>query len=68
LWRLSLLYPVPEPAIRSVREEDWAQAWKRFYRPVRIGQRVILAPAWESVESQPGDVGVRLEPGMAFGT
>ena len=68
LWRLSLLYPIPEPAIRTVREEDWAHAWKRFYKPMRIGQRVILAPAWEEVESQPGDVVVALEPGMAFGT
>ncbi len=68
LWRLSLLYPIPEPAIRTVREEDWAHAWKRFYKPMRIGQRVILAPAWEEVESRPGDIVVALEPGMAFGT
>lgn len=68
LWRLSLLYPIPEPAIRTVREEDWAHAWKRFYKPMRIGRRVILAPAWEEVESQPDDVVVALEPGMAFGT
>jgi len=68
LWRLSLLYPIPEPTIRTVREEDWAHAWKRFYKPMRIGQRGILAPAWEVVESRPGDIVVALEPGMAFGT
>lgn len=68
LWRLSLLYPIPEPAIRTVREEDWAHAWKRFYKPMRIGKRVILAPAWEAVESRPEDLVVALEPGMAFGT
>jgi ribosomal protein L11 methyltransferase len=68
LWRLSLLYPIPEPSVRVVREEDWAHAWKKFYKPMRIGQRVLLVPAWEEVESQPGDIVVKLEPGMAFGT
>lgn len=68
LWRLSLLYPIPEPTFRTVRTEDWANAWKKFYHPMRIGRRVLLAPAWEDVEGLPGDVIVRLEPGMAFGT
>ena len=68
LWRLSLLYPMPEPVARTVREEDWAHAWKQHYRPLRIGRRVLLTPAWEEPEAQPGDLVVRLEPGMAFGT
>jgi ribosomal protein L11 methyltransferase len=68
LWRLSLLYPIPEPTVRTVREEDWAHAWKKFYKPMRIGNRVLLVPAWEEVESQPDDIIVKLEPGMAFGT
>ena len=68
LWRLGLLYPMPEPVVRPVREEDWAHAWKRHYRPMRIGRRVLLTPAWEKPEPLPGDLVVRLEPGMAFGT
>jgi ribosomal protein L11 methyltransferase len=68
LWRLSLLYPIPEPAVRTVREEDWAHAWKKFYKPMRIGNRILLVPAWEETETQPGDIVVKLEPGMAFGT
>ncbi len=68
LWRLSLLYPMPEPTVRIVREEDWAHAWKKFYKPMRLGERVLLVPAWEEVETQPGDLVVKLEPGMAFGT
>ena len=68
LWRLRLLYPMPEPVARTVREEDWAHAWKRHYKPLRIGRRVLLTPAWEEPEALPGDVVVRLEPGMAFGT
>ena len=68
LWRLRLLYAMPEPVTRAVREEDWAHAWKRHYKPMRIGRRVLLTPAWEEPETLPGDVVVRLEPGMAFGT
>lgn len=68
LWRLSLLYPIPEPTVRTLRTEDWANAWKQFYKPIRVGRRVLLVPAWEEVQPQPGDIVIRLEPGMAFGT
>ncbi len=68
LWHLRLLYPMPEPALRIVREEDWANAWKKHYKPLRIGKRILLVPAWEEPVARPGDVVVRLEPGMAFGT
>lgn len=68
LWRLRILYPMPEPVARTVKEEDWAHAWKRHYKPMRIGRRVLLTPAWEEAEVLPDDVVVRLEPGMAFGT
>ena len=68
LWHLRLLYPMPEPVARVVKEEDWAHAWKRHYKPMRIGRRVLLTPAWEKPDPLPGDLVVRLEPGMAFGT
>lgn len=68
LWRLSLIYPIPEPQIRTVREEDWAHAWKKFYKPLRVGKQVLLKPSWESVETTTDDIVIELEPGMAFGT
>ncbi len=68
LWRLSLLYPIPEAQIREVHEEDWANAWKKFYKPLRIGKRVVLKPTWETWEEKPGDLIIHLDPGMAFGT
>lgn len=68
LWHLGQIYPVPEPQIRTVREEDWAHAWKQFYKPLRIGQRILLKPAWEEVEPDPELIIIELEPGMAFGT
>jgi ribosomal protein L11 methyltransferase len=68
LWRLSLLYPMPEPQLRVLHEEDWAHAWKKFYKPLRIGHHVVLKPTWEEFTPQVGDLVVELDPGMAFGT
>ncbi len=52
----------------GVREEDWAEAWKQYYKPVKIGQRVAIVPQWEKYEAAPDEVIVRMDPGMAFGT
>jgi ribosomal protein L11 methyltransferase len=68
LWRLSLIYPMPDPQVRIIREEDWANAWKKFYKPMRIGTRILLKPSWEEIEQKPDDIVVELDPGMAFGT
>ena len=42
LGHLSVLYPIPEPEFRTLREEDWANAWKKQYKPLRVGKQVIL--------------------------
>ncbi|MFO7635112.1 MAG: 50S ribosomal protein L11 methyltransferase [Caldilinea sp.] len=68
LWFLSRIYPIPEPHFQTLREEDWANAWKRFYKPLRVGRRVLLKPSWEVVEVAPDDIVIELDPGMAFGT
>lgn len=57
-----------EVLLAEVEEEDWATAWKQYYKPVRIGQRVIVKPSWENVDAPEGVVVVELDPGMAFGT
>ncbi len=57
----------PEISIRWVEDEDWANAWKQFFKPVRIG-KVVIKPSWESYSREPDDVVVELDPGMAFGT
>ncbi len=52
----------------AVADEDWAEVWKQYYKPFRIGQRLIVKPSWEPFEPSEGDVVVELDPGMAFGT
>lgn len=51
-----------------VKEEDWEEAWKTFYKPIRVSPNVIITPSWENVERETDDVVVELDPGMAFGT
>ena len=48
-------------------EEDWANSWKEFYKPFKIG-RIVIVPAWERYEAEEGEIIVTMDPGMAFGT
>ena len=52
----------------GVHEEDWANSWKEYYKPLRIGKRLVIVPAWEKFDAAPNDLVVRMDPGMAFGT
>jgi len=53
---------------REVREEDWANAWKAYFRPVKIGERIVIKPSWREYPAAPGDIVIEIDPGMAFGT
>jgi ribosomal protein L11 methyltransferase len=68
LSAMSLMYPMPRPVYKIVHEEDWAEAWKVHYHPVRIGKRLLIRPLWVETEPQPGEIVIALDPGMAFGT
>ncbi len=68
LWHLRMLYEFGEPVIMEVAEEDWANAWKAHYQPIRLGQRIYIVPSWIEAAPQPTDILIRLDPGMAFGT
>jgi ribosomal protein L11 methyltransferase len=70
LWYLGRIYPLGEVRIHPLAEEDWANAWKSSYHPLRIGRHFLIIPAWQTAEvrPEPDDVPVILDPGMAFGT
>lgn len=51
-----------------IKNEDWENNWKKYYKPLRIGKHILIKPTWEDVEVKEGDVLVELDPGMAFGT
>lgn len=52
----------------GVNEEDWANSWKQYYKPLHIGGRIVVVPAWESYEAKGDEIIVTMDPGMAFGT
>lgn len=54
--------------LRTVADEDWADAWKAHYHPLRLGRRLFIVPEWEQPAIEPDEVVLRLNPGMAFGT
>jgi ribosomal protein L11 methyltransferase len=69
LWHLQAfgLRTVGELQVRSVDDADWTDAWRAGYAAQRIG-RVVIVPSWLDETIGPGDVALRLDPGMAFGT
>jgi ribosomal protein L11 methyltransferase len=69
LWHLGQMRRVGELQIQERAEEDWANAWKEHYRPLRAGRRTIIAPPWHEYTAESNDdIVVILDPGMAFGT
>lgn len=56
-------------SLAEVHEEEWATAWKKYYKPVNISNRITITPTWEEYESKSKDeMVIELDPGMAFGT
>jgi len=53
---------------RTVDDASWADAWKRHFRVLRVGRRLVIRPSWRRYRPRPGDVVIELDPGMAFGT
>lgn len=67
LYFLGMIQPVPAPVYRQIADQNWMEAWKQHYKPILIGQRLLILPAW--LESpQPERIPIRINPGMAFGT
>lgn len=64
---LGMIQPLPAPQYRRIADQNWMEAWKQHYRPIEVGQRLVVVPAWLK-EDFPQKVQVRIDPGMAFGT
>ena len=57
-----------EVELVGVNEEDWANSWKQYYKPIKIGEKIVICPAWERYTPAEGEIVIRMDPGMAFGT
>ena len=54
--------------VTPLESTDWENGWKQYYRPLTIGERLFILPAWEDAPTPPGRVTLRLDPGLVFGT
>lgn len=57
-----------EVALANVRDEDWENNWKQYYKPLAIGEKLLVVPEWLNPENPDNRVVVLLDPGMIFGT
>lgn len=56
------------PSCETIDEEDWADNWKQYYKPLRVGRHIVIRPPWEECALGKDDIEVVMDPGMAFGT
>lgn len=61
------LPPSPVTAEKVLRE-DWAESWKRHFKPIAIGGALLVKPSWVKRKSRRGQAVVVLDPGLSFGT
>lgn len=57
-----------EVLVEKTHEEDWANNWKKYYKPSKVGEKIVVKPIWEEYEKKDDELVVELDPGMAFGT
>lgn len=67
LWHLSQIQPLPSAEYREIEDQDWMAAWQEHYRPIPIGEKLMILPAWiEPTDKQ--RIPIKIDPSMAFGT
>lgn len=54
--------------LANVKEEDWANNWKQYYKPFKVGKSLIVKPSWETIEPEAGDRILEIDPASTFGT
>jgi ribosomal protein L11 methyltransferase len=67
LYFLGMIQPLPSPVYTEIADQNWMEAWKQYYKPIPIGRRLMILPAWLD-SPDPGRIPIKIEPGMAFGT
>ena len=65
--RLGALGIEHEILTEGMNEEDWSESWKQYYKPIPLG-KVTIVPAWEKYDAKDGEIVIKMDPGMAFGT
>jgi ribosomal protein L11 methyltransferase len=67
LWYLNAIRELPKPVYREIEDQNWMTAWKEHYKPIEIGKKLLILPAWIDQKDM-SRVAVKIDPSMAFGT
>lgn len=67
LYYLGRIQPLPDPTYKQIADQNWMEAWKQHYKPIRVGEQLVILPAWMP-SSDPARIAIKIDPGMAFGT
>ena len=67
--KLNIAVGAGRVSLESLDERNWSEQWKEFFKPLPIGQRILVFPSWENIDEFPSrDILIQMDPGMAFGT
>lgn len=67
LYFLGRIQPLPAASYQQIADQNWMEAWKQHYRPILVGERLVIVPAWMD-SPEPTRIPIKIDPGMAFGT
>jgi ribosomal protein L11 methyltransferase len=67
LYYLGMIQPLPAASYKQIADQNWMEAWKQHYKPILIGERFVIVPAWMD-SPDPNRIAIKIDPGMAFGT
>ena len=62
------LFGTLELTLKNVREEDWANSWKQYFKPFTVGERLLIKPSWETCENPRHRAVLEIDPASSFGT
>mgnify|MGYP004671289585 CR=1 FL=1 len=57
-----------ELTLGNVREEDWENCWKKYFKPLKVGERFLIKPTWEEIDDPEGRIVLEIDPSSSFGT
>lgn len=60
--------PAAEVLVRDLPNDDWAHAWRKFFKPTELAPGIVVKPTWEPYKAKEGELIIEIDPGMAFGT
>lgn len=67
LRNLEVTYPA-RLRVNILEPRDWLNSWKRYFKPLEVGERLLIKPTWNTTPSPAGRIAIEIDPGMAFGT